>query len=243
MSLIHYENFDGVTAPSVPANWTVAAEWTTDTAAHGFTPPSSPNMLLYTPGGSAGTFFATYQTADGNSGNATVQATVGVDQVTGTQCRIGVMARCSSSTPSVGSVSMYSAWIDMNSQTVGLSKYVSGAKTDYSYGTSAVSPGYWYTLFFSLNGTAIQLQIQRLSDSYWFTGTSWSSFQGTAAAITDSSVTGSGYSGFYVVQSGSSGGFYGVADDFYFSTLSTSVPCPVPCVARVPHGWYPHYSE
>jgi hypothetical protein len=243
MALIHYENWDGVTAPTIPAGWNVGVGFATSTAAHGITPTSSPNYLLFTPS-SATTFFATYGTADGSGGNCTVSSNLQFFQVTGLHGRMGVTARGSASTLNLSSTSTYAAWVDFSANTTALVTIVSGTETPfYTYGIP-LTPGDWYTMFLTCNGTFISYMIQRFSDGYWYDGgsSSWIPGQALVYGVTDSSITGSGYAGMLLEQTAGAGGFFGGFDDWYFNSIATILPV-TPLIVRVPHAYYPQYAE
>jgi hypothetical protein len=241
MPLAHYENWDGVAAPAVPGGWTAGTGWATSTAAHGFTPTSSPNMAQYTTG-SNGTYYLTYGTPDGNAGNCVVQANLGIFGATGQAIRLGVTARGSSATPG-GSATMYAAWLDWGNSEVGISKIVSGTETAIATtSTGSLSSPVWYTAVFQLNNSALQLLIIRLSDGHEMDSSgNFVPAAATAASVTDGTISGSGYCGLYAVQSGT--GFWAESDDWYLNTLNPVVLPTRPLVVSYPFAYYPAIAE
>jgi hypothetical protein len=240
MALVHYESWDGVTAPAVPGGWTAGTGWATSTVAYSFTPTSSPNMAAFTPS-SNGTYYLTYGTTDGNSGNCVVQANVGSFGTIGNNVRLGVTARGSSATPG-GSATMYTGWIDYGIGAAGISKIVSGTETAIATTNTTSLTANWFTLFFQLNGASLELIVIRLSDSYEMNGSGvFVPTSATAASVSDGTISGAGYAGLYAVQSSS--GFHSVADDWYLYGLGPVVPPTKPLIVNVPFAYYPQFGE
>jgi hypothetical protein len=241
MSLVHYENWDGVTAPAIPGGWTAGTGWATSTAAHGFTPTSSPNMAQFTPS-SNGTYYLTYGTTDGNSGNCYVQSNLGIFGATGFAIRLGLTARGSSATPG-GSATMYAGFLDWGAGQVGISKIISGTETAIATtSTGSLGSPAWYSVTFTPNMTSLNLQIIRLSDLYSMNSSGvFVSALAIAATVSDSSISGAGYCGLYAVQSGT--GFWAVSDDWYLYGLGPVVPPTKPLIVNVPFAYYPQFGE
>jgi hypothetical protein len=235
------QNWDGVTPPAIPGGWNVSGTFTT-VAPGSITPVSSPNVLEFSPSTNS-SYFATYGTADGNSGNVIVSAYVAIVPGAGNQCRMGVTARCSASTMNLTSTSAYLAWLDWGAQTIGIGKVVSGTFTSIGSLSVASPPtSAWVWLALTLNATALQLQVQRYSDGYYLnpSGT-WVSSQATCITQTDSSITGSGYSGLYVTQGSS--GFSAFSDNWELDGVSPPVPMPRTLVVYYPFQYLPSYAE
>jgi hypothetical protein len=242
MALIHYENWDGVVPPAIPSGWSVAAQYTTTTAAHGITPTSSPNMLAFTPS-TASTYFATYGTADTTSGNVAVQANINLAQISGESARLGVTARGSAATLNLSSTSTYAAWIDYINGVIACSKIVNGTETILFNPPISLTVATWYTLYLTVNNSQLTVSIQRITDGYWFTTSGgWMPSQGFVEGISDTSITGSGYAGILLEQEISAGGFYGYFDDWYFNSIVT-IPIPKPLVVYYPREYYPFNAE
>jgi hypothetical protein len=219
MPLIDAENFDGVTAPAIPSGWSVGSGFATTTAVSGVTPTSSPNMLENTVG-LAGTYYATYGTADSNSGNVVVGSDVTLSGASGSAPRVGVTARGSAATLN-SSTSTYAAWVDWHSTLVGISKIIAGTETVLFSVTPSSLGNAWYTIGFTLVGSTLSLTVQRKSDGYWLTSSgAWQSAAAMAISGSDSSITGSGYAGVYMMELGS--GFTSYWDGWSFSTATTT---------------------
>jgi hypothetical protein len=193
------QNWDSVTAPALPSGWnfSTASLVTTSSLSGGLTPTSSPNVLELAAFGTSAAQLATFATTDGNSGNVTVQANFAVHDGSSVTSTVGLFARSSSATPSLPSSSLYLATIDFANGNVTLAAYVSGLPTTLK-SIATTAPGYdaWYQLTLSCAQTAISVAVQRLSDSDWLNSTG--TFQPAAASainVSDSSISGSGYSG------------------------------------------------
>ena len=195
MSLIHGENWDGVTAPATPTGWNVSAFIVTATS--GATPLSSPNMLSL-PAGSAGSEIITYATQDGNSGNVTVQGTVqfGTGGSSGNSWG-SVVARGNSATLSYSSSTFYELAFSGENGDLEINKVVAGTSTNLaSVSISSISTGVWYRISLTLVGASLSATAQRLSDNEWLNSSgSWAAAQATAISISDSSISGQGYTG------------------------------------------------
>ena len=233
MFLIHYENWDGATVPTVPSGWTTNDSIVTTSAV--VTPISSPNMVLLARivGGPGA---ITWGTADSNSGNIYVQATGQFQGGPSPGGYVSALGRCNSSAFEYASSTGYEAQFLASGATgtVYLNKIKSGSLTTLaSASIPAVSFGDWYQIGLTLNGSSTtngQIAVQRLSDNNWLTsGGAWQSGAATCVNYNDSSspITGAGYAGWGANPTNSS--VYG--DDWYFYELSappavTAVPYP-----------------
>lgn len=219
MAILKYESWDSVTAPAVPGGWnlsTPGSSLVTTTTAGTISPTSSPNMLESV--SAAGAYgLATWGTADGVSGNVTVQSNIAWIGV-GTKAKAGVMARGSASTLNFSTTSQYLAYCDPTANIASISKVISGVLTDLFTATitGLLATDAWYQFSFTPNGTSLSFYVLRLSDSKWLTSSGW--VAGSPVAVTsgtDSSLSGSGYAGLL----GDDGGTTIVFDDFYLTSV------------------------
>jgi hypothetical protein len=228
MAILKNETWDGVSSPSIPAGWNVSAVFTTGSPLSPETPLSNPNTLYLTPDGTSNEFFATWNVADGVSGNISVQASFNGNSLTAVTL-YGVTARGSSATLDFTSTSFYRGTIDTNTGLVNIDKVVSGVVTNLVNVPliGFFQPMEWYQITLTLNGTSFSLAVQRLSDSNWLHNISgvanWLPGMAIVATVTDGSLTGSGYAGINCRQSG--GVFDPLySDDFLFESIGTGTP-------------------
>ena len=237
------QSWDLVTPPAIPAGWTVDSPIATTTQTGGvasITPTSSPNMLALLASGTNSHYFATYGTTDGNGGNVTVQANFNAPSVTNNHTW-GLTARGSASALNVTSTTFY--WLQFSAYRgeMLIYKMVSGTQTSLATLSSiTISVPVWYTLYLTCTGSTISGSVQRASDGYWLASSgSWMAGVTTAISVTDTSITGSGYSGL-TMQSRSDDA---ASDDWVLSGAAPASKVSVPLVVRLPHGYYPQLSE
>jgi hypothetical protein len=192
------QNWDGVTAPAQPSGWNYssASLITTSSLSAGISPTSNPNVLELAATATNASSFATYATADGNGGNVAAQANFAVTSF-GHTCSGGLIVRASTAAIVQNSSTFYWAILDLFNAQVTLCAVVAGSLTTLAtVGTSSLAAGMWYGMALACSGTAISVTVQRLSDSTWMNQSG--TFQPSVAnaiTVTDSSITGSGYSG------------------------------------------------
>jgi hypothetical protein len=253
VALLHYENWDGVTAPAIPSGWTMSStNLATSSTPSGVTPTSSPNVLALASAATINTWFTgTYDTLDGNSGNVIVQANIAWGATITSVSQWSLFCRCGDTTANYSSSTLYYGWVNdpsgppsigSSGNQIGISKIVGGTATQLINLTGLTfTSGTWYTLFFTANGTQLSLAMQRISDGYWLNSAgSWIPSQATAVAISDSSVTGQGYAGLAAVQTTTADLLY--SDDWYLYTIPSAYP-PRPLVVPYPFQYYPSISE
>jgi hypothetical protein len=221
---IKTELWDGVTAPAIPSGWNVDANFSTSS---GFTPVSSPNVLLLASGATTATnFYATWGTADGNSGYVTVSGYVqfGV----GNKERLGVTARGSASTLNNSSTSFYACYLSLNpnfpalNSLVQIVKIVNGTETSLVAGTTVLgsrfTTGAWYQVIFSLNGPTLSCQVVRVSDGFYLqTSNAFGAGAATYLTVTDATIGGSGYAGYFANQGTATSNL--IADDWQLDSI------------------------
>jgi len=228
-SLIHYEGWDGVSAPSIPSGWTVSSPLVTAGAPYpsGISPLTSPNWLKCSSSGTNTHYPATWDVADPANGNVLVYASFIAYTTTNNQT-FGVFARGSAYPLFIGSSSYYWAQLSPENSVCQLYAVVGGTQTSIgsvSLGT-ALSDQAWYQLQLNCQGSTIAVVVVRASDGYYLNSSG--SFQsGSAVAITatDTSVTGSGYAGL-TLQSHSDGSY---TDEWFFYAYIGS---PQPALIR-----------
>lgn len=225
-NLIHYENWDGVTAPAIPSGWTVSSPLeTTSSPTGGVSPLSSPNVLGATPGGSNSHLPATYSVADGNSGNVLVYASFAAASTSNNQT-FGVFARASAYPVVIGSSTFYWAQLSTSGQVCRLYGVVGGVESNLASVDTGflLADGIWYQLQLSCEQSTISVSVSRASDGYWLNSSgSFQASPAVAITVTDTSVTGSGYAG-VTLQSRSDNAY---TDEWYFYEYS-GLPAPQP---------------
>jgi hypothetical protein len=224
MGVIHTENWDGVTAPAIPANWTVTSGIVTTTTAIGsatLPPLSAPNMLISP--GVTGIYTASYGTPDSNSGNVQVAGTF-FTGVFSTNDRCAVFARCNAYPINYGTSTFYEALLGFDSADLSVNSVVAGTSTQIQLATGiTLANNVWYQIVLTCNLTAISASLQRFSDGFYWNGASWTSLPAFVISVTDSSVTGAGYAGWVAKPGfGSSDHIYG--DDWTFQTVGQALP-------------------
>jgi hypothetical protein len=214
MSVIKAENWDGVTPPAIPAGWNVDANFTTSTTHEN----SSPNGLAFSNVATVNNrYYGTWATADGVGGNCTVSTYFYYGGLIGTW---GVTARGSAATLNDSSTNQYVAIIQAqpsypsgNPGTVWQIGIIqSGVFTSFINLTSVViqrlSANVWYILSLTCNGSALSSQIIRTTDGYYMGGGCVFSSTPYTLSTSDSTLSGSGYTGFYALQGNSGMGMF-----------------------------------
>jgi hypothetical protein len=245
MGVLHYENWDSVTAPAIPAGWNVQSAIVTATTPE--TPISSPNYLAFQ-GTDAAWHTATWGTADGNSGNVTVSGTVsfgGSAIVIGNSISFAVFCRSNSNATIYTGSTFYSAGMVRTGGTLFLDSIVGGTVTLLaSVNLSTNFPhDSWVQLSLTANASALQVMCQRLTDGFWLNSAgNWQAGVATAISVIDSSITGSGYAGLGYLNSAS--GNDGYSDDWTLTGLTApSVPPNHPIVVAFPFQYYPAWAD
>jgi hypothetical protein len=208
VAVLHAENWDGVTAPAIPAGWNASSPIVTAVA--GPTPLSSPNMVTLSTTSSSREAI-TWGTPDGVSGNVIVQGTA---YFQGSSFPIGnasVLGRGSVSTLLYTSSTFYELNLSLTSGALKLNAIVAGTSTTIA--SSAVSVAYdtWYRLTLTLTGSAQAGLLESLSGSTWSTVTSITGADSSIAAV-------SGYAGWAADEATIHTAVYG--DDWSLSTPS-----------------------
>lgn len=239
------ENWDGVTAPAVPAGWNVDAPYTTSTS-HPYT---SPNSLVLGDSSSVKKY-ATYGTADPDHG-ATVAISSRLYMASGSPVGLtanaGVTFRCSSATMDNSSTSCYWAYLlfdtGMLYATLYLAKIVNGTATtiasqqndDQTVGANA-----WYEIAVLASGSTFNVSLRRPTDGYYMDATGYFTSTSPTYAIpaaSDSSIASGDYSGLCALSNRSGRVFF---DDGTISTTSGAVILPprAPLVVPIPFQYY-----
>lgn len=203
------QNWDGVTAPAIPAGWTLVGgpAVTSTTLAN-----SSPNSLKF-PVSNANAFALTPAT-DTNNGDVTVSSNVLFVNTTLAQT-LGVVARAGNLTPTNYYRAMINYGASSSPRGVVIVKNVAGTVTTIASlaTTTAFSNGAWFTLMLTCIGTSLSASVQRVSDGMWLSAVgAWQVGQTACLTVIDSSVTGAGYCGCYAFLGSGSNVAY--EDDF-----------------------------
>ena len=219
------QNWDGVTAPAIPAGWNVDSNYTTTASpGGGIVPVSSPNVLALAATSGAVDRYATYATTDGVGGNVVVAAYFNVTNIA-THEVAGVTARGSASTLNSSGTSQYRGFLDYQAGEVNIDKFVGGSQTNLANLTaSIISAATWYLVELTCLGSVLTLAIQRQSDGDWMNSAgNWVGSPANALTVSDSSITGSGYSGIHAQQGTSGGGGDWYSDNWSLSLASAPV--------------------
>lgn len=233
---IKSENWDGVTAPAIPAGWTVDSQLQTSTSS---SPTSSPNSLVYAPASANAAIVphATWSTPDTSSGNVQVSATVRFADNAGSggEQQVWVFARAQSIVLNATGTNSayYAAGIGRNpsgSQGLFLQRVRNGTTTWLgSTGASAFADALTYRITLRAHGSALAATCQRLSDGFWLSssGAFVSDPQNSTVALaaTDSSLpaVSGGYAGAAFYFSTTAGGAVGLDDWLLESTGASSL--------------------
>jgi hypothetical protein len=224
-SLIHYEGWDGVSAPSIPPGWTVSPPLATSSSpTGGISPLSSPNVLACASTGSNTHYPAAYSVADGGAGNVLVYASFSAASTTNNQT-FGVFARGSAYPLVITSSTYYWAQLSPNGATCKLYAVVGGMQTALATVSGiTLSDDVWYQIQLNCQQSTITVTVSRASDGYYLN--SAGSFQSAATSailVTDTSVTGAGYAGL-TLQSRSDNAY---SDEWYFYGYTGSQQAPI----------------
>lgn len=234
------QNWDGVTPPSLPSGWNfgTASMVTTTSLPGSLSPISTPNVLYY-PGTSNTNYFAIYETSDGNSGNVVVSGYFAIGSYS-TRISCGLVARCSTTAPTTTSGSYYWFDVSFDAGTVSLIASVSGSPTSLGTVTFDQSVNKWYQFFLACNGTSISCAMYDVALGNWLYPTgNFGPGQVNVISVTDSSVTGAGYSGFSMLSHSDTP----YTDSWLLSAASVVTPAPPPLVVNVPFQFWPQYAE
>lgn len=222
MAALVTENFDGVTAPSLPSGWTFNGSWATQAAA----PKSSPNSLINNDSGTVS--YASYNTI-ATSTDATVDAWFLTGSlVTSVNLTTYVCARMNSQTYAGSSGYLAGLQLGTLDSPFGLVLYkrVSGTLTQLGSTINPAGDPFAINVYYDVQlvcaGTSIIVRCQRNSDSKFLTSAgTWQVGTADAISVTDSAVTAAGYVGIIQFIAGTLTDFR--ADDFTATQGSSSL--------------------
>lgn len=208
MSIIWSENFDGVTAPAQPANWTTDGNAVTSTV--------SPRSGLNSYVAATAVSYNYYNAAqDGNGGDCQCEVYfLPVANFAGPLIRV---------TPPIaaGAGSGYLAVIS-GTNIARLYKRVAGVTTQLG-ATVTASPAFTATDYHRVrvraSGTTISGFCQRLNGDWLTSAGGWNSTEQAYLSLTDASISGQGYGGLQL-----NGGAVAIrVDDWLFESLANPV--------------------
>lgn len=233
------QNWDGVTPPAVPSGWTI--DGTLETAAISTpSPVSSPNVLQTTSTANS-TVFATYDTADGNSGNVVAQAYFACSTVNASKkATVGLTCQGSATTLNTTSTTWLRTYIDFSGSNYGFDGYISGTYAVFASWNvaGAFASNTWYLMTYQQYGPQAELVVQRVTDGYYLSPSGWQSSPYTTSC-TPSFTNGSGYAGCSFLCT--SGTLY--TDSYSLSDAAAPSPPPLPpVIVRVPAQYAPAWS-
>lgn len=205
---LYTEDFEQRVSGQVPAGFSVqdGAFVVGTTVAHGGT-----QALRSTTAGSVATIYRNLA-KDGQSGNVVFEAWVYLEGATG-DAEVLAIARMQT-LAAWGSADCY--YVDLRVSTsagnrgVQLEKRVTGTGTVISSGRVGTGTDFvrqaWYKLKVSCSGSTIKGYAQRASDSNWLKSDgTWQATEIEFASVTDTSITGEGYTGILQIQDAGSG--------------------------------------
>ncbi len=214
---IKQENWDGVTAPAIPSNWTVDTGLTTTAIfSGGITPTSSPNALTLAVGNNTPRF-ATWGTADTNNGDTTVQVNCNASGISN-NLSFGLFLRCNVNAAIQSSSTFYRFFWGLNTNQAIITKVVAGVSTTLSaLNVVSISAPLWYQITFTASGSTITASVQRMTDGFWLNSSgNFQSGQTNSNSATDSAITGAGFAGL-LIQARTD---FAYADDWLFENAA-----------------------
>jgi len=241
--LSYSENFDGVTAPAIPAGWNTDAVWVTNgTQFH-----SSPNSLRSND--NTNVFkWATYGTADSLNG-ASLNLSCYVyfpTSATTSQFQYGITYRCNAATMNNTSTRCYAFRVRDNpgngtgfTALVSISNGTATTILEHANSDGSFAGMGWLWMNAIVTSTSHTLYIQRVSDSFWLNSSG--NFLGAfAAAIstTDSTYTTGDYFGVVSLSPFSGGG-----QSIYYDDFSINTPYTTGSLLRVPMDGLNRYAD
>lgn len=191
-ALLYSQNWDGVTAPAVPSDFTVSGAVVTSTTIAAAT---GTNTLRFPILNSALTY-ALSNAPDTNNGNVLVSSKASFVNTTGNQ-DLGVAARANSGLTTYYYMELAYSVSDSPRGMV-LGKKVSGTNTVLASvsSTTAFVANTYYRVFLETLGTTISSKIRRETDGYWLNSSAaWQQAETAWTSQTDSSISGAGYYG------------------------------------------------
>lgn len=250
MSFSLSENWDSVTAPSVPAGWTVDAPFVTSTTYD----HTAPNSLKVGTATSGTKYYATSTSSDADGGSQVDCTTLVYFESSvssGDSANGGLTFRCSSSTMDNSSTSCYWAYISVNTSGTGnylkFAKIVNGTVTDLASVQnldSGLLKGQWYGIrVLSVGVNQFNVNLTRISDSYTMNSSgNFSAASASAISLTAADIS----SGAYYGVAGAANTVIGSASNkIYFDEVTVSasayvmaIPPRKPCVVRLPFQYY-----
>lgn len=218
MATITSQDWDGVSAPSLPSGWTYDSGFATSTAAS----VSPPNALTV---GSTGPLYAYYATPDGNGGNVRVKASFTIDQLQPTTGVYTYVFARGADIGTPGGRSLYYAGIDFELGVVFLGRLHPGGGDILDVlsapfiGPYAAPLGTWFAVQLVALGSSLAVNIQDLSGGLWLqpSGT-WGVTQADCLTASDTALTGEGYGGVMLHNVGDPS-LSPYSDDFLFETI------------------------
>ena len=98
----------------------------------------------------------------------------------------------------------------------------------------------WYILFLTCNGTNISGSLQNVPTGDWLNSSgSFQAGQTAAVSVTDSSISGQGYSGIGMISHTD----IAYTDNWLLAAPAVVTPSPPPVIVRIPYQFYPAYAE
>lgn len=238
------ENWDGVTAPAVPAGWNADPLYATSTA-HRYTTPNALKLGTVTPGV---VYYATNSAMD-SGGGAVVDVTslVYIDNIAeDAQNYIGPTFRCSAATMDNSSTSCYWVRLYINPSTVSpylsFASVVNGSVNDVFIVTdvsNGLVVGTWYSIrVTSGGGDLFNVSVTRMTDGYTLDPDG--AFVSTpSVAIENLHATAIPSGGYYGVAASAATTDLAYFDDFLVNASMPTIVWPRrPVIARVPFQYY-----
>jgi len=217
MSNVFTEDFDGVTAPTLPSTITAAGTYQTS-ATHAQT---SPNSVVAAVTGGLNAAVCYFNGADdGNGGNSVARLYVGAEALVGGVAAAMAYNRMTTPTISNGTLVGYRLYIDFVLGRLQMDEISLGAGLGLGHvdSTDFFTVPEHYILELETNLHLITGRVQRQSDGHWLDNSgAWQSSIQDCIVATDYTVTGAGYAGFAIAISSMSNVLW--VDDLSLDTV------------------------
>jgi hypothetical protein len=244
--LIFSENWDGVTAPALPANWTASATGITSTTNSTSGVNSFEAQII-----STAYTTATFNTVDPNNGDVVVETKVLFSGTANVPQLAGVLARGTGITygnTTTGHGNSYHGGIFYQGapHAVQIQKSIGGTLTVLAtLATTAFQQNVWYRIFLKCVGTSLSLKVRQENNGAWLNASGVFVFTEQAClSVTDSAVTGAGLTGTWTYTNGAGAGIIYLDDFAVYNATATQAPATAlrvsPSAAALLSGYANH---
>ncbi|SRR6266403_349547 len=219
--IIKSENWESVTAPAIPAGWTLTGWDSTNLITTTAQKVSGVNSVKSGDNSSnvCGGYWNT--TTDGNCGDSQVTMSFYLESTIGTGQSFGLI--CRAVNPPL--TDCYKMTLNVGSNTINLSVYIGGVSSTITSQAATLATGIWYTCRLKCLLNTVNIRVQRASDSNYLTSANtWQAASVDCIVVTDSTPgrpSGTGYGGFFLNNADFPASTVDItyADDFLFESL------------------------